>query len=306
MATRLQITSGGNVGVGGVTTPMNKLDVEGNMVVGATYSGTNTAPTNGLLVQGYVGIGTTTVAAPLHVAGTSAIFGVGEGGTPTATTIRGAIATGTDIPGANLAIRPANGTGTGGSGSLIFQTAAAGATSATANTMATRLQITSGGNVGVGGVTTPMNKLDIEGNMVVGATYSGVNTAPTNGLLVEGNVGIGTTAPNAKLKVDGGQIAADQNVIASGATVDFNNGNVQVLQSVGGTAITLNNMVDGAAYTLIITDVTARTYTFTNCTNSHFTPSNGSTVASRHTIYTILKVTISTATHCYISWLPDL
>ena len=151
-----------------------------------------------------------------------------------------------------------------------------------------------------------MNKLDIEGNMVVGATYSGVNTAPTNGLLVEGNVGIGTTAPNAKLKVDGGQIAADQNVIASGATVDFNNGNVQVLQSVGGTAITLNNMVDGAAYTLIITDATARTYTFTNCTNSHFTPTNGATIASKHTLYTILKVTISSATHCYISWLPNI
>ena len=76
-----------------------------------------------------------------------------------------------------------------------------------------------------------------------------------------------------------------------------------MLQSVGGTAITLNNMVDGAAYTLIVTDATARTYTFTNCTNSRFVPANGPTTASKYTTYTILKVTISSATYCLITWL---
>jgi uncharacterized protein (TIGR02145 family) len=44
----------------GETTPKNKLDVEGGGVIGAAYSGTNTAPSNGLLVQGNVGIGTVT------------------------------------------------------------------------------------------------------------------------------------------------------------------------------------------------------------------------------------------------------
>lgn len=57
-----------------------------------------------------------------------------------------------------------------------------------------------GGNVGFG-TDTPVNKLDIEGAMVIGATYSGTNTAPTNGLLIEGNLGIGTTAPESSLHI---------------------------------------------------------------------------------------------------------
>jgi len=58
-------------------------------------------------------------------------------------------------------------------------------------------------NVGIG-TTTPKNKLDVEGGLAVGATYSGTNAAPTNGLLVEGNTGIGTTTPRNKLDVEGG------------------------------------------------------------------------------------------------------
>ncbi len=58
----------GNVGIG-TTTPQNKLDIEGGAVIGATYSGTNTAPTNGLLVEGNVGIGTTAPQRELHVNG---------------------------------------------------------------------------------------------------------------------------------------------------------------------------------------------------------------------------------------------
>lgn len=62
------------VGIG-TTSPQNKLDVEGGAVIGATYSGTNTAPSNGLLVEGNVGIGTATPGAKLDINGDCSIDG---------------------------------------------------------------------------------------------------------------------------------------------------------------------------------------------------------------------------------------
>ena len=59
------------------------------------------------------------------------------------------------------------------------------------------------GNVGIGTVS-PKNKLDVEGGMAVGRTYSGREMAPTNGAIIEGNVGIGTKTPQNKVDVEGG------------------------------------------------------------------------------------------------------
>jgi hypothetical protein len=49
------------VGIG-TGNPVNKLDVSGNMAIGAGFAGTQTAPANGLIVEGPVGVGTPTVA----------------------------------------------------------------------------------------------------------------------------------------------------------------------------------------------------------------------------------------------------
>lgn len=61
------IIFGGDVGIG--ATPVNKLDVEGAAVIGAAYSGTNTAPTNGLLVEGNISIGESSpdATASIHI-----------------------------------------------------------------------------------------------------------------------------------------------------------------------------------------------------------------------------------------------
>jgi hypothetical protein len=84
-ATRMVIQNDGSVGLG-TTNPQNKLDVEGAMVVGAGYSGTETAPSNGMVIQGNVGIGTTSPADKLDVEGNISVSGkatIGSGHTNT-------------------------------------------------------------------------------------------------------------------------------------------------------------------------------------------------------------------------------
>lgn len=112
-----------------------------------------------------------------------------------------------------------------------------------------------------------------------------------------GWVGVGNSSPAAPLHVNGG-IVSSEKVLATGSSVDFALANNWVLQSVGGTVITVNNMVFGGVYRIIVQDAASRTYTFSGCSNSYYNPANGSTGGAQ-TIYTI---TYSTGGKCYIKW----
>lgn len=128
--------------------------------------------------------------------------------------------------------------------------------------------------------------------------YASDATAPS---YFAGSVGVGTAAPSANLKLQvNGAAASKTNVINSGGVVDLKLSNVHLLKSVGGSAITLSNMADGGSYTLIISDLTQTTYTFSGCTNSYFSPANGQTF--QQSTYSLLVVVDGANTNCYISW----
>lgn len=85
--TRMYIdATSGNIGVG-INTPVNKLDVGGNIAIGSTYSGSTAAPANGAIIEGNVGIGTESPLSRLHVISPNGILGIFESNSPTATVI---------------------------------------------------------------------------------------------------------------------------------------------------------------------------------------------------------------------------
>ena len=77
------------------------------------------------------------------------VLGSGDGGTPLAISLRGAAAAGSNVAGANITVDAQNGTGTGGSGALIFRTAPVGASGSTANTLTERVRLTKEGYLGI-------------------------------------------------------------------------------------------------------------------------------------------------------------
>jgi hypothetical protein len=103
-------------------------------------------------------------------------------------------------------------------------------------------------NVGIG-QAAPISKLDVNGGLTVGASYSGVSTAPANGAIIQGNTGIGIAAPAHKLHVVGDvRIEGDfinQDIVGAHASavqnVPFTNG---VFNPINGTTVSIT-IADG-------------------------------------------------------------
>ena len=137
-----------------------------------------TADGSGTSVGLQVGSGKTLNVGGTIVAGGTVILGSGDAtGTVTAPTIRGAAKTGTNAVGANLTIDAANGTGTGGSGKIIFRTApASGTPGTTANTMASVLEVNNVGAIGVAGANYgSANQVLLSGGSGAAPSWSNVN-----------------------------------------------------------------------------------------------------------------------------------
>ena len=159
----------GNLNATTVTTNANLTGVITS--IGNATSITSQTGTGSTFAMSATPTFTTNITTPLIIGGTSTTSGI------TYKTTTGVGTTGADH---------------------IFQVGNNGATEA--------MRILNSGNVGIG-VINPQSKIDVEGSLAVGATYSGTTAAPTNGAIIEGNVGIGTSAPDVPLVVSTAAVA---------------------------------------------------------------------------------------------------
>lgn len=116
-----------------------------------------------------------------------------------------------------------------------------------------------------------------------------------------GNVGIGA-APTAKLDVQGGAIRSVSSTGSShdnnSTAVDWSRGNNQSM-SVDCTATTFTNMLDGATYNLLVTEVGNTQCAFSQAGLSfYYTPANSNRLTGMLTLYSFTRI----GTRVVVSW----
>jgi trimeric autotransporter adhesin len=147
-------------------------------------------------------------------------------------------------------------------------------------------QTITGGTAASNNLTLESTSNATKGNIIL---HSGTN----------GNVGVGTTNPGAKLEVVGAirSVASDA---GAATTLDWNLGNViYTTTGCSSTAYTMNNLRDGASYTLIIKATShsaACAFTGSGVTSWRFYPT--ASLPTGHVVLTILKA----GNDAYISW----
>ena len=291
----MMILKNGNVGIG-TTTPITKLSVSGGVQISmesatcaVSYAGTLRYNSGSIeLCNGSAwssmsaGGGSTVSASTLSSTGNITLF-------PSSSVTVSATTASTN---SNTGALVVNG-GVGIAGNLF----SSGTILTSANIQGASITATSGIIAPyIYGATTASQNILIDST--THATKGNIIVAPDGGY-----VGVGTRNPAAKIDVVGGAVISRTNVISSGATVNLALGNNHLLKSVGTDTITLQNLVDGGAYTLVVSDTTARTYTFNGCTNTYFNPTNAETTAGSRSTYTFLVVVDGANTDCYISWM---
>ena len=246
MATVMTITTAGNVGIGTVS-PVNNANYGGLTINGTTGSIGSwlTNGTENFRIQAastYTIINNITSIPLLFYTNNTERVRIKEDGnvvigsgsdsaTPVGNTLRGPNAAGTNITGGDLTITAGNGTGTGGSGNIYFQTAPVGSSGASADTMVTRLTISPAGLVKISAPTLATTFVTVSTTGTVGSItgsgpWAGTITAmaanSTSGLFIgqyiTATAGGGSLGSGGTYMITGIPTANNLNFIATGGT----------------------------------------------------------------------------------------
>jgi hypothetical protein len=159
---------GGNVLIGTTTNSSYNLDVSGNArITTSAYFAT---------ASGKVGIGTTSATYTLSFNGDVATtIGMNQGtlGSQVPLTLKGSDSpTGTNNEGGPIYISSGLGTGNATTSNIIFSTAPSAGGGTTRQTLAERMRITSGGNVGIGNSGYSFVRLNIQAQDTTSSNYA--------------------------------------------------------------------------------------------------------------------------------------